>query len=350
MKAIISFLLVGMVFPNVFSVQNSKAVSIIPSRFVSSENFLQNKNTVTGFVFNEARRPLDQIYVELQTDTSNTLFRTKTNNAGFYSFRGIPNGTFKVKILPYGTDYEGQTRDVALVSVSAVAGRGAVSEQVDFYLRLRKNADGGTLAVPGVVFAQNVPEAARKLYDEGIAFLSDKKEKEGFERLKSAIEIFPDYYLALDRLGTEYVTRGYNRPAYVLLTKAIEINPRSFSSTFGLGLAQYRLQLNDLALESFQRAADLAKDSANAHLWLGVAFKQKGKLTEAETTLLKAGKLSKGESAEVHWQLARLYNEQKRWKEAADQLEMFLKKNSETADADKIKQMIAQLRQKANFR
>jgi cytochrome c-type biogenesis protein CcmH/NrfG len=320
-----------------------------PNRLARAENFVQSRNSISGFVFNESRRPIDQIYVELQSDTYNTLARTKTNGSGFYSFKGIPNGNFKVKILPYGSDYEEQTRDVALVSVSPVAGRGAISEQVDFYLRVKKNAGAnGPLAAPGVVFAQNVPEAARKLYEEGIAFLRDKKEKEGYEKLKSAIETFPDYFLALDRLGTEYVMRGSYRPAFVLLTKAIEINPRSFSSTFGLALANYRLGETDSAFKGFRRAAELYNESANAHLWLGITLQQRGKFTEAEAALIKADKLSKGESAEVQWQLARLYSEQKRYGEAADKLELFLKKTTDAAEAEKIKQTIVQLRQKAS--
>lgn len=325
-----------------------KVEIVMPTRYYLPGRFIQNRNSITGFVFDESRRPLDQVYVELQGDTYSTLSRVKTNGAGFYSFKGVPNGNFKIKILPYGTDYEAQTRDVALVSVSPVAGRGAISEQVDFYLKVKKNANVSPMAAPSVVFAQDVPENAGKLYEESIALLLDKKEKEAFEKLKTAIEIFPEYFLALDRLGTEYAARGYNRPAYVLLTKAVEINPRSFSSTFGLGLAQYRLQQIDSAVETFRRAADLYNDSANAYLWLGAALQRKGDLTEAETALVKADKLSKGESADVHWQLARLYNEQKRWREAANELELFLQSDSNTADVEKIRQTIRKLRQKAD--
>jgi tetratricopeptide (TPR) repeat protein len=314
---------------------------------VSKAVFYQNKNSITGFVFDESRKPVGEIYVELQNDTYSTIARTKTNGSGLYSFRGIPNGNFKVKVLPYGTDYEGQTRDVALVSISAVAGRGSVSEQVDFYLRLKKSASSGPLAAPGVIFAQEVPKTAEKLYEEGVELLRNKKENEGFEKLKSALEIFPQYFLALDRLGTEYVMKGYYRPAYVLLTQAVEVNPRSFSSTFGLGITQYRLNQFDSAVETLSRAVKLYDDSINANLWLGIALQQNKKLKEAETALLKADKLSKGESSQVQWQLARLYNEQKRYAEAADKLELFLKTIDDTKETEKIKQTISQLRQKA---
>jgi regulator of sirC expression with transglutaminase-like and TPR domain len=49
----------------------------------------------------------------------------------------------------------------------------------------------------------------------------------------------------------------------------------------------------------------------------------------------------------VHWHLAGLYNDQKRYAEAAAALELFLKNKPDARDAEKIKQLIAQLKQKA---
>ncbi|HSK71639.1 MAG TPA: tetratricopeptide repeat protein [Pyrinomonadaceae bacterium] len=345
MRNTVSFLFIfALTFGGLF-IPVSEANSGMFAKF--SDAFPQNRNTITGFVFDESRRPINGVYVELLNDTYGTVSRTRTSGSGLYSFRGIANGQFKIKVLPLGTDYEGQTRDVSLVSVSARPGSGAVNEQVDFYLKAKKNVNSGPLAAPGVVFAQEVPKAAEKLYEEGIDFLRDKNEKEGFEKLKSALEIFPQYYLALDRLGTEYVVRGYYRPAYVLLTKALEVNPRSFSSTFGLGLTLYRLEQIDSSIETLQRAVNLYNESVNAHLWLGIAFLHNGKLTQAETSLVKANKLSREESADVHWQLARLYNQQKRYADAADELELFLKHSTKAVETEKIKQTIKQLREKA---
>jgi tetratricopeptide (TPR) repeat protein len=307
----------------------------------------QDRNSINGFVFNESRQPLADAYVELLSDYYSTISRTKTNGSGLYSFKGLPDGLYNVKISHYGADYEGQTRSVSLVSISVIPGRGAVNEQVDFYLKVKRNTNAGPLAAPGVIFAQEIPDSAKKLYEAGIEDLRNKKENEGFDKLKKALELFPDYFLALDRLGTEYVVRGHYTPAFVLLTKAVEINPRSFSSSFGLGLASYRLQQVDKAIENLRRAAEIYNKSANAHLWLGIALHENKNLPQAETALIQANKLSKGESAEVHWQLARLYKDQKRFRESADELELFLKYKSEAKDAEKIKQMIVTLRQKA---
>lgn len=314
---------------------------------VSRSSVVQGTNSITGFVFTEGRQPLSSVYVELQSEYYTTVSRIKTSGSGFYSFRGLKAGNYYVKVMPYGTDYIEQTKQVSLIPISAIPNSGGISEQADFYLKV-KSVSEGPLGSPGVIFAQDVPDAAKKLYEQGIGLLRDKKEEEGFNVLKKSLETYPDYFLALDRLGTEYVIRGYYRPAYVLLSKAIEVNPRSFSSNFGLGLAQYHLQLNEASIESLTKAVSLNDKSVNAQLWLGIVLHLKGKLTEAETALNKADKLTDGKSAEVHWQLARLYSAQNKYAEAADQLELFLKFRPEANDAEKIKQTVQQLRAKVS--
>jgi Tfp pilus assembly protein PilF len=348
MSKIANLLLAVVIVLGGLYVEATYAETEAPAVKTSSETVRQDRNSVTGFVFNESRAPLADVHVELLSDLGTTLSRTKTNGSGLYYFRGLTSGQYNVKVSYYGTDYESQTRSVNLVGFSVIPGSGSVSEQLDFYLRPRKkSANVGPLAAPGVIFAQEIAEEAKKLYEAGIEDLSNKKEKEGFEKLKRAIELAPNYFSALDRLGTEYVVRGYYTPAYVLLTKALEVNPRSFSSNYGLGLSLYRLQQYDKAVESLQRATEIYNKSPSAYLWLGTSLLQNKKLPQAETALIEANKLSKGTSAEVHWQLARLYMDQKRFRESADELELFLKYKPKVEDEEKIKQTIATLRQKA---
>jgi tetratricopeptide (TPR) repeat protein len=286
--------------------------------------------------------------VELQSDTYTTLARAKTNGAGLYTFPGLPDGNYKVKVLPYGTDYTEQTIDVTIYTISLVPGRGRSNETVDFYLKRKANANSGPFAIPtGTLFVQDVPPEAKKMYDKGVGELGQKKEKEGFESLKKSLEIFPNYYLALDRLGTEYVVRGYSEAASILLTKAVEVNPRSASSMVGLGIAQYNLKLNKEAAETLQRATNLYNKSFYAYLYLGLALKRNGKLDQSEAALKQANELSKGKDAGVHWQMALLYNDQHRFKEAASELELFLKYQPNARDEEKIKQLIQELHEKS---
>ena len=308
----------------------------------------QGGNSISGHVFSNSRQPVADVYVELLDEVNASIGTPiKTNGSGFYAFRNLTQGTFKVRVRPYGTEFAEQTQEVMISNISIIPGGGRDSAQLDIYLRLRPNADSGPFAAPGVIFVQEVPVEAKKLYEVGITRLREKKEKEGFESLKRSLEIFPNYYLALDRLGTEYVTRGYYEAAFILLRKAVEVNASGFSSVFGVGVAQYNLKQINEAIENLRRATTLYSKSANAQLWLGLAYKRAGKLEQSEAALKRANELSKGKAAEIHWQIARLYSEQKRYKEAADELELYLKYQSDKSDTEKIKQLIQQLREKA---
>ena len=314
---------------------------------------VQGRNGITGMVFNEAGRPMSEIYVELLSELDITVSQVRTTASGRFEFRGLSEGRYKLRVRAFGTDYMPQVQEVVLANVSAAGGgTGGEVKQVDIYLRLRPEVTAGPFYAPGTVFAQEVPKEAKKLFEQGVSALREKKEAEGFASLKQALELFPDYYEALNRLGGEYAVRGnqegrYFEAARVLLTKAVEVNPKSFSSTFGLGFSQYHLGLTKEAVESLQRAVNLYGKSPSAHLWLGIAQKREGKAAQAEASLKRADALSSGKEPDVHWQLANLYNEQKRYAEAAAELEKFLKARPDARDAEKIKQLIVELKQKA---
>jgi len=333
-------------------------LSAVPTREINTgmmvvTSIAQGRNAITGTVFGESHRPVPDVYVELTDDFNSTINRSKTDASGRFSFYGLLSGRYRVKALPYGTGYLEQTQEVVLTSVSAMPGSGADRQNIDIVLRLDERFNASPFAVvAGVVFAQDVPEPARRLYMEGVRYLREKKEREGFESLKKSIEIFPNYYLALDRLGGEYATRGTSDRSYyeaglVLLTKAVEINPRGPSSVFGKGWTQYQLGLNAEAIETLTRLTTLAGKSADAYLWLGRAQKRASMLARAEESFKRADELGKGKIADVHWQLAGLYSDQKRYAEAADQFELFLKAQPKAADAEKIRNLVKQLREKA---
>jgi tetratricopeptide (TPR) repeat protein len=179
--------------------------------------------------------------------------------------------------------------------------------------------------------------------------------------MRQAIELFPNYYDALDRLGAEYAMRGvdasgklntaYLQAGGALLMKAVEVNPRGYSSVFGLGWTQYHLGLTNEAIESLRTATTLYGKGADAHLWLGKALRRAAKLDQAESAFKRANELTEGKSTEVHWQMAALYGDQKRYRESADALELFLKmqpkgKGNE-AEVEKVRALIRQLRDKA---
>ena len=300
----------------------------------------QQVTSISGHVSDNGRNPIPDLQVELLDDVDSVIARTKTDDSGLFSFRRLGNGVFQIRVQTYGTTFIGQTQRVQL-------GRGRAFEQVDFVLASKGSS--ATAAIPGVVFAQEVPDKARKQYERGIALLQKSEQrKEGVAALENAIEIFPPYFEALHVLGIEYVKeQDYDR-AIPVLTKAIEVNRQAYPSLYTLSIAQYNLKLVPEAIESMKRAMALNQQSMVANLWLGMLLRQTDKFDEAETYLKQADHLAASKSPDVHWQLALLFNQVKRYKEAADELELFLKVEPDAKDTELIKKLIKKFRQQGS--
>lgn len=311
----------------------------------ADELIAQNRNTIGGHVFDSQRRPVGQIYVELQNEVYSALARTKTDGSGRYFFSSLSAGRFYIRVLPYGTNLEEQTQEVEIVTV--VAGR-SVSEnaQKDFYLRERRDrADSPTIT--GTVFVQDVPQKAQEAYKKAIAEFDAKSDEAGVKELQNALQVFPDYFLALERLGSEFIKFQMYLEAQVIYQKAVAVNPRSFGCWYGLSFASYGLNQAKEAVEAAEKAVSLNPQSIEATLLLGISERRAKQYEKAEKSLKRADKLAKGKSADAHWNLALLYaHNLKRYNEAADELELYLKIQPNAENAEAVKKLIKQFRGK----
>lgn len=298
----------------------------------------QAATSIAGHISDDRQNPVRDLHVELLNDAESVVQRTKTDGSGRFMFRRLTTGIFQVRVQTHGTSYIGQTKRVQLEATRAF-------EQVDFVLVTAKTS---TTAIPGAVFVQEIPGPARKEFERAGALLQKPEQRnEGLATLKKAIEIFPLYFEALELLGTEYVKQKEYEQAIPVLSKAIEVNSRAYHSLNSLSVAQYNLKQMPQAIESMRRAISLNQKSVNANLWLGMLLRQSGKLDEAETYLKEANELAAAKNADAHWELALLLNQLKRYKEAADELELFLKFQPQARDTELIKRLIQRLRQQA---
>lgn len=315
-----------------------------------------NRNSIGGMVMGPDRRPLADAYVELLSEYNVQIGqRQRTNSSGRYNFPGLNEGRYRVRVLSTASDFEEQTQEVVIQNaVRQLPGGGAVvsgfeSVQLDFTMRLRKPRGGeAPKNAPGTVFAQVAPEPAKRAYEQAVADLDVKRdEAAGLAGLKKAVELFPVYYDALLRLGTEYLRRQAYPEALSALDKAAEVNPRGYAAVYGRGVAQHYLKRHADSAETFRRAANLNPGSINSQIWLGITLRLAGQPEQAEAALRRALQLAAGPVPEVHWQLALLFHQQRRYNEAANELEQFLKASPDARDAAQIKTLIRQFRERA---
>ena len=162
-------------------------------------------NRISGQIFGANRRPQQEVYVELANEINTVISRVKTDAGGRYLFSGMPAGRYLVRARPFGTDYEEQIQEVELIT--SVGTRNTPdNQQKDFYLTPNRDANKRPDQT-GVVFAQEIPEEAKKAYDKALAEIEANRPDAGIIELEKATKIFPDYYKALDRLGTELLNK-----------------------------------------------------------------------------------------------------------------------------------------------
>lgn len=314
----------------------------------------QTTNSISGFIYDAKNRtPVSDVYVELLNDVYSTLKRIKTDGSGRFLFTGLSAGTFKVKVLTYGTNYLEEVQDATIINYRFGSSVTSDSVYLDFYLKLdKRKINIYELPPTAVIFAQDIPQTAKELYKKATSQLEKPKENAaGLENLKKAIEIFPDYYDALDRLGIELVKRHQFYESIPYLVKSVSVNQRSFSSYYMLGLAAYNIKQIKEAIEAFKGATIINPESIQAYLQYGMVLRIDGRYKDAEQSLLKAISLSKDSSKTViYWQLALLYEKMGRYNEAADELDKYLKSEPDVENSKQVKALIKSFREKAKLK
>lgn len=333
-----------------FRLAGTRAAGIFALAVVAAlSTFAQQsyRNTVNGFVFDSQRTPVTQIPVEITNEVGQVLGRTKTDGSGRYFFGGLSSGRFTIRVLPFGTDFEEQAADVEIVNFVRQGSSTSDSAQKDFYLRSRRR-NPESKSVTGTLFAQEIPAEAKKAYERGVSELDNNRPVQGMELLLQAVKIFPDYYLALERLGREYVALQKFDFARAAFLKTVSVNDRSFNGWYGLSYAAYALKDTKIGVPAALKAVELDSSSVDAYLMLGLANRQAKIFSESEKAFQQAKKLANGQNADVFWNLALLYaNDMKRYKDAADELESYLKVSTDDSKKESVKKLIADFRQKA---
>lgn len=320
--------------------------------FASLALSTRGASTITGSVYDKQRTPLSDIDVELLNDLYQSRGRTKTDGSGRYQFSGLSDGRYTIRVYAFRYDLQDQEIPLEINTQNIRGGEGVGFFQQDFYLMPKKG--GLAESEIGVVFAQDVPEAARRSYEQAVRDFATKRYTEGIEGLNRAISAFPDYYLALHRMGKELFIAKRFQEATPFLLKAGEINSKSATTYYYLGYALHRLgkDYDNAALASLTNAASLAPGSMQVMYVLGVVERRLGKYAEAERHLVQAKKLSKVAIPEIHKELAQLYaDDLKKYSQAADELEAYLKATKmEGNAAAETKRVIASLREKGDLK
>jgi tetratricopeptide (TPR) repeat protein len=306
---------------------------------------LQGFFTLFGTVRDEDGRVVTSVRVSLLDENYQPKGTVFADSTGHYRFRNLRAGSYYLRVEPTGLPYEEYSKQIDLYSMTRRASSFEEPTLEDIVLK-RKRSPSNSIGTPGVVFLQVVPPEARQEFDHAANSIREKNSALGIAGLKRAIEIFPEYFDALELLGTQYVKLAQFEPAIPILTRALAVNNKSPTCMYALGVANLKLgQLNE-SIESLRSAIALDPVNPNAYLMLGLAYGNGGSLDQAESALKKAYEQGGAQAADAHLYLAGIYNKREKYGEASRELELYLKEAKGLKDKTQIKGMIAKLKAK----
>jgi tetratricopeptide (TPR) repeat protein len=309
------------------------------------------QNSISGLIFDANRQPVSKIDVELLDEFERLLKSTQTTASGLYFFQGLRAGIYYVQVRTSGTNYREAKERIQLGQANRVSASGTTGSealQVNLTLQFDRPNNNQTSFSNEVVFAQNVPREAEKYFENALKNLKDEKRDDAIAELETALKIFPEYFLALEKIGYEYLAKAKFAEAESAFAKALEVNSKSFSAKSGLGIAEYKLGKLREAVKTLEESIVLNQSSANSFLFLGKIYRELKEFEKSETSLKKAKDLGKNKLADVHWELALLYYYNlNRPGEAAAELELYLKAKPDAANKSQIEKLIKTMREKA---
>jgi len=136
-------------------------------------------------------------------------------------------------------------------------------------------------------------------------------------------------------------------PAANEFYKAAQLRPESAEAWSDLAGMLILTENYQQALAALDKVRALGAEKAAHHYFRAIVLDKFHQFKPAVESYQKFLELSQGKNPDVHWHLARIRSDQKRYAEAADELEQFLKVRPDARDAEKIRQLIRQLREKA---
>jgi len=271
---------------------------------------------------------------------------------GNFTFRSLKAGNYTVVIEGnelFETVRESVYIDPATFAPRTTQGVVPVSRPFTIQVYLRPKQQSAQTK-PGVLNAAlaNVPKAAVELYEKALESASRDDSEKAFDQLKRAVGLYPDFGLALNELGVHYLKRGELDKAADVLARAIRLLPEAAEPSLNYGIVL--LQRKKFAEAEAQLRDAVTKNGSafTAHLYFGITLIYVKKYTEAETELQKAVTLGGPKASQAHYYLGGLYWQTGKHRQAANELEQYLKLEPKAANADRVRNTIKELRTRSD--
>jgi tetratricopeptide (TPR) repeat protein len=318
-------------------------------------------------VFVDGRAADRMIEIRLEAQDLSTVATAYTSGSSRFTFRNVslqPDGTYFLVIRESGFKeirnrlyLEDFHKDPTRPGVMHFGGL------VRLFLESlppEGKAITGPKAVDARQLKAEIPDKARREYNLALEKVADGDNKAALANLEKAVELAPEYYDALNKLGVEYLKAGQFRKAEAILDRARALNPNDPLPLTNLGTLHYqegeRLTLaagDEAALDvigaSYRKAVDLFEKAVRLdpvaprpNFYLGTALFKVGAYERAESVLINALALD-GQMHEARLALLNIYIRQRRYDAALKQISAYLEANPVSPQRQQIETLRTQI-------
>jgi tetratricopeptide (TPR) repeat protein len=233
--------------------------------------------------FAEGGTPAQQVLVRLESyDSGGSISEVFTDASGKFRFTGLPPAQYSIRVRQSGYRDAQQNVDMTTTSSGLVM------------LQLIRDIPLAGKSVTGTIDA-NVPAAAQKEFDKGVAALAEGgKDKTTFavKCFEKAVSIYPKFVEARLKLGTGYMDLGEWDKAEQALLATTEVDPKAFNAFFALSEVYLRENKIPDAEKVLTKGLALQDASYLGHLNLARVYWEKARemkdLAQAKPLLEKS--------------------------------------------------------------
>ena len=293
--------------------------------------------------------PDQRVRVILEVSTGGMAGETFTDTGGNFEFGQLPSGTYRILVPADQTRRFETTQETVELF-------GAFSRTVLAQVNLRSPEAEIVVTPKGRLLSvgdlQEVSREARKIYEKGLKRAQDEKPTEALALFQKALQIHPDYLLAINKLGEQYLVLERPEDARTQFERALQINPKFVLPHINLGILYVRLRQYEEAIRELEAGCRLEDSYPMAHLQLGIAYlsrptpdPERAEKEVAQAIALGGSSFAYGRKILFNW-----YLRQDQLARAGDQLEAYLKVAGGEPDAEEVRQVLKRIRQRTGAR
>jgi Tfp pilus assembly protein PilF len=308
------------------------------------------RHSIQGrLVFPSGQRADLRLKVRLESSGGDLTVLSDMN--GSFRFQSLRPGHYTV-IIEGGDLYE-SVREPVFIESGALSSRrmpGTVPVSRPFNLLLYLRERQGTSSTkPGVLNAAlaQIPKPAANLYLQALESAGNGDTERAIAQLNQALTIHPDFGLAFNQLGLQYLKRKQIDSAAEALKQAVKLLPDSYEPQLNYGIVLMNQLKFTEAEQEFRGALKKNVTAFSPHLYLGITLVNLRNYQEAETMLQKAVELGRDKAAQAHYYLGGLYWRARDYPRAAGELERYLQLEPKAPNAEKVRATIKDLRHKS---